>query len=69
MKINQRLINKDLRQHLIYNNAYEAFLGNVDNDRFTRLSTATMQLLYAFDFKKSAEGETYWKNLYLQLCE
>jgi len=68
MNINQRLINKDLRQALIYNNAFEAFLGNVDNDRFTRLSTAPMQLLYAFDFKLSAEGEDYWKKIYLELC-
>lgn len=68
MHLRQELINKDLKHHLIMHSVWEAFLGNVDNDRFTRLSTAPMQLLYAFDFKLSAEGEDYWKKIYLELC-
>ena len=63
------LVHKDLKHHLVINDAWEAFLGNVDNEQFTRLSSPEMQLLHAFKFKRTAEGEEYWKRLYFSLCE
>jgi hypothetical protein len=69
MKINTRMVDRKLKHHLTMHDAWEAFLGNVDNDRFTRLSSPSMQLLHAFPFKRSAEGEEYWKNIYYSLCE
>jgi hypothetical protein len=48
---------------------WEAFLGNVDNNIFTRLSTPEMQLAHAFNWKLSAEGPAFWKDIYLKLCD
>ena len=67
--MNIKLIDKRLRHHLTMHNAWEAFLGNVDNEAFTKLSSPSMQLLHAFNFKLSAEGEAYWKDIYFKLCE
>lgn len=61
------MINKDLRQHLIMHDVWEAFLGNVDNHTFTRLSSSEAQLLHAFNWKLSAEGEPFWRNLYFKM--
>jgi hypothetical protein len=67
--MNLLLISKDLKRHLILNSAWEAFLGNVTNEQFTRFVDPHMQFVEAFSFKNSPEGEQYWKDLYYKLCE
>lgn len=66
--MNSHLIDSTLTSFLKKNGVYEAFLGNVTNFSFTLHNTAELQMSQAFIYSSAAEGEEFWKTLYLKLC-